>query len=300
MRLELAWGKLRRAYLRRFRRGYLERMRQLRLGECEACPHQILDPRDLKYVRNVCGFHWLQRDDPFAWRDRLPLARVGLAEVLILGGACLLVAAAVASIWWPAGVVALVPLALIVGFFRNPRRRVPADPQAIVAPADGRIVSIVATEDAFVGPAVSVDIFLSIFNVHLNRSPIDATVVGQRYLPGKFFNAMHPQSARENERLELCLRQTSAPFRRLRVAQITGAIARRIVCWTAPGRDLKRGEPFGMIKMGSRTELVLPQDEGLQMLVQTGTQVRAGVTVIARYQPAAVRSPDHPVTQKEV
>jgi phosphatidylserine decarboxylase len=191
------------------------------------------------------------------------------------------------------------PVALVAGFFRNPQREVPADPLAVVAPADGRIVSIDHINDAFVGSAVSIGIFLSVLNVHMNRSPIDATVVGQRYVPGKFLNALRPESARENERLELYLRQTSAPFRRLRVAQITGAIARRIVCWTAPGRDLKRGELFGMIKMGSRTELVLPRDESLQMLVQAGAQVRAGVTVIARYQPVAVRSPDHPVTQKE-
>jgi phosphatidylserine decarboxylase len=300
MRLELAWGRLRRAYLRRFRSGYLERMRGLRQGDCDDCRHEILDPRDLKFVRNVCGYWWAEQDDPFAWRDRLPLVRAGLAEVLILGGGSLLLAALLGWYWWPAGVAVLGLAAWVVSFFRNPRREPPKDAQAIVAPADGRIVSIERVEDAFVGPAISVGIFLSIFNVHVNRSPIDATVVGQRYLPGKFFNALRPESARENERLELCLRQTSAPFRRLRVAQITGALARRIVCWTAPGRDLKRGEAFGMIKLGSRTELVLPEDEGLQLLVEKGTQVRAGVTVIARFQPEVVRLPDHPVTQKEV
>src|SRR5438093_4391426 len=82
MELELAWGRLRRAWLRRFRPGYVRRMAELRQGQCPNCPHDITDPRDLKYWRNVCGYWFRPEDDPFRWRDRLGLARMGLAELI--------------------------------------------------------------------------------------------------------------------------------------------------------------------------------------------------------------------------
>ncbi len=85
-RLELAWGRLRRAYLKAFRPRYRMRMRQKRRGEFNGCPHEVLDPRDVKFFRNQGGYYWRPQDDPFAWRDRLPFARVGLAELIVFGG----------------------------------------------------------------------------------------------------------------------------------------------------------------------------------------------------------------------
>ncbi|GIW98260.1 MAG: phosphatidylserine decarboxylase proenzyme [Pirellulaceae bacterium] len=284
MRLELAWGCLRRFWLRHFRRRYIQRMAGLRRGEAIGCPHEVLDPRDLKYFRNVCDASWAPEDDPFAWRDRLPFARVGLCELLL--GTIVFGSATVvfAWLWWPAAVVPAALGAEIWWFFRDPERQIPQGEGLIVAPADGKIVLIEEGEDEFVGgPAVTIGIFLSVFNVHMNRAPADVTVVGQSYHPGKFLNALRPASARENERLETRLWDRQAPERRYRVRQIAGAIARRIVTWTAPGRELARGERFGMIKIGSRTELVLPRQDGLEILVNLGDKVRAGQTILARY-----------------
>ena len=139
----------------------------------------------------------------------------------------------------------------------------------MIAPADGRVVAIEEIYDEFVqGPAVAIDIFLSVFNVHVNRLPCDARVIGLSYRPGRFTNALRPAASRENEQLEIRLEETAAPHRPLIVRQIAGAIARRIVCWLAPGDTAQRGEALGMIKLGSRTELVLPREPGLEIHAQ--------------------------------
>jgi phosphatidylserine decarboxylase len=284
MRLELAWGYVRRTLLKTLRPGYVERMRQCRRGDSNGCPHEVLDPRDVKFYRNQGGYHWTAEDDPFRWRDRLPFVRVGLAELLILGGGFFLLAAILGLVWWP---LAVVPAAIgleVVWFFRNPRRVPPAEPGLIIAPADGRVIAIEEIEEDFVGgPAVRIDIFLSVFNVHVNRAPCESQVLALGYRRGRFLNAMRPEANRENERMEVRLEQTAAPHRTLIVRQIVGAIARRIVCWVSPGETLKRGEAFGMIKLGSRTELVLPRTPGLEIRTRIGERVRAGLTVMARY-----------------
>lgn len=290
MRIELAWGGLRRWYLTTFRPAYVVRMRALRRGEPQGCPHDVLDPRDLKYYRNQSDCHWDRGDDPFVWRDRLPVARAGLAELVLLGGTCLLIAAAASFVFWPASIVFLAFAIVITWFFRNPRRNIPQDPGIVVSPADGVVVSVEdmphdqVMDGQFIdGPVVVVAIFLSIFNVHINRLPVAARIVGMRYRPGKFLNALRAASARENEQLAVRLEEDAAPHRRMIVRQIAGAIARRIVCWVAPGERLDRGAQFGMIKLGSRTELVLPREEGLIVLVKPGDRVLAGSSVLVRY-----------------
>jgi len=285
MRIELAWGCLRRAYLRWFCRGYLRRMEALRRGSENRCPHPVLDPRDVKFYRNQGGYFWAPEDDPFTWRDRLPVARVGLAELLLLGGGCFAVAALAALFYWPLSLIPGVLGLFVLSFFRNPRRVIPAAPGLVVAPADGKVVAIEELPyDEFIGGrAVLIGIFLSVFNVHINRSPVAARVIGMSYHPGKFLNALRAASARENEQLAVRLEERAAPHRRLIVRQIAGAIARRIVCWVAPGENLDRGAQFGMIKFGSRTELVLPWEPGLQVRVAVGDHVRAGSSVMAQY-----------------
>ncbi len=285
MRIELGWGRLRRAYLRTFRRGYLRRMEALRRGEVNRCPHAVLDPRDTKFFRNQGGYSWTRTDDPFAWRDRLPVVRVGLAELLLLSGSCFALAVIAALVYWP---VSFVPAALglfVISFFRNPRRAIPDAPGQVVAPADGKVVTIeeLPHDDYVGGRAVLIGIFLSVFNVHVNRSPIAARVIGLTYRRGKFLNALRAASAQENEQMAVRLEENAFPHRRLIVRQIAGAIARRIVCWVAPGEELDRGEPFGMIKLGSRTELVLPWEPGLQVRVAVGDHVRAGSSIMAQY-----------------
>ncbi len=285
MRLELAWGRWRRWYLKTFRKRYVTKMRELRLGDPGDCPHEILDPRDLKFYVNQGDCRWAEQDDPFAWRDRLPLVRAGLGEVVILGGTCLVLAVGLAPVWWPAACMAAVAGVFVLWFFRNPRRVAPAADGVVVSPADGRVVLVeeVAHDEFIGGPAVVIGIFLSIFDVHINRAPAAARVIGLTYRPGRFLNALRPAAGRENEQLELRLEENRRPYRRLRVRQIAGAVARRIVCRVRPGDDLHRGAPFGMIKFGSRTELVLPQETGLALQVQLGQKVRAGTSILARY-----------------
>lgn len=284
MKLELAWGACRRWYLKRFRPRFVARMLAKRQGHAGPCPHEVLDPRDVKFFRNQGGYFWSADDDPFEWRNRLPFARAGLAELVILGGLSFLLAAISAIVFWPLAIGLALAGTGVVWFFRDPEREIPVEPGVVVSPADGRIVAVEEITDDFVGGrAVLIGVFLSVFNVHMNRAPVAARVVGLRYRRGRFLNALRPESARENERMEVRLEQTGFPGRRLVVRQIAGAIARRIVCWAAPGDAVGRGERFGMIKLGSRTELVLPLEPGLEILVSAGQKVRAGATVLARY-----------------
>jgi phosphatidylserine decarboxylase len=285
-RLELLWGRWRRWWLRRFRPGYVRRMAQCRRGSVDGAPHAILDPRDLKYCRNLCTAHWDAADDRFRWRDSIPFARWGLAELQIFGWP--LAAAAVAlgcTPWWYLAGVPAVLLGLVAYFFRDPPRRVPQEPGAVLAPADGRVVDITQLEhDPFVGgPAVRIGIFLSLFNVHVNRSPMQARCIRLQYTPGKYLNALNPRSSVENEAMTIGLEGEQPPHRRLVVRQISGLVARRIVCSVRPGEVLERGQKFGMIKLGSRTELILPRDKSLHILVRIGEHVRAGTSLVARF-----------------
>jgi phosphatidylserine decarboxylase len=294
VRLELAWGRLRRGWLRTCRPGYVARMQTRRMGECPDCPHDIVDSRDLKFYRNVCGFHFAPEDDRFRWRGRLGVARMGWAEIVVFGGllaavtAGLLVAAAVTATWWfafPAVPTAALAV-FIVAFFRDPVRRIPDGPGVIVAPADGTVDDIEQLEhcEFLDGPAVKIGIFLSVFNVHVNRAPETARVTELRYFPGKFGNAMHLSTARENEQLWLALEGEQPAHRRLLVKQIAGKIARRIVCEARPGEVLSRGQKFGMIKFGSRTELYLPKEGQLCVETKLNQSVRGGSSVLARYR----------------
>lgn len=299
IRLEQLWGGVRRRLLKTFCSRYVRKMAACRRGSFNPCPHEVLDPRDLKFHRNQGGWYWDAADDPFGWRDRLPFARVGLAELLVMtlaaAGICGLAASlsgksegVLSWLWGLISVSAAVVGVLIAWFFRNPRRDIPSEPGLVVSPADGTIVEIEELPfDEYVGgPARKIGIFLSIFNVHINRSPVAGRVVGLRYRPGKYLNALRPESARENEQLAVYLEETAAPYRGMIVRQITGAIARRIVCWLKPGDDLSRGEQFGMIKLGSRTELVIPYESSLEIRVRPGDKVQAGTTVLARYRVA--------------
>ena len=304
--LELAWGHVRRWWLKTFRRSYVERMRQCRQGDENRCPHDVLDPRDVKFYRNQGGYFWREADDPFAWRERIPFARAGLAELLIFsllcfGGAVVLAilwplqASSVASrsIGWLAVMALVVIGGLIVWFFRDPHRSIPSSDGTLVSPADGKIVTIdrIVHDEFIGGPAVLVGIFLSIFNVHINRSPFPARVIGLTYTRGKYLNALKEASVRENERLEIRLQSMEFPQYRFRVRQISGAIARRIVCWLKPGDEITVGEQFGMIKLGSRTELILPDVPELDLQIEIGQHVQAGSSILGSLSPTINHQP---------
>src|SRR5271165_5597502 len=127
--IELAWGRWRRWRLTHFRPRYVKRMAELRQGDCRGAPHDIIDPRDLKYCRNLCDCSWAEADNPFSWRRSIPLAPWGAAELLLMGGPLLvLTVLAAASSWWCLALLPAAVLGLVVYFFRNPRRRVPQHP----------------------------------------------------------------------------------------------------------------------------------------------------------------------------
>jgi phosphatidylserine decarboxylase len=166
-----------------------------------------------------------------------------------------------------------------VYFFRDPNRDTPSDGDAIVAPADGRIVSIEETFESEVLNAVArrVAIFLSVFDVHVNRAPIDGIITYLRSHSGEYLDARHPDATRENAYKTWAFDNPQAT---LVVRQIAGAVARRIVAWSKVGDKIRKGDHFGMIRFGSRTEVYLPID--CTISVSVGDRVKGGETVIAR------------------
>jgi len=231
---------------------------------------------------------------------RIPLTKYGLPEVVVYPAVVLVLMAAVgvfgielSPLW---GVVAIEAiLAIILGwalmFFRDPRREPPRDDSLLLSPADGTITDVGMVEETeFIdGPALRVGIFLSIFNTHINRAPCDAKVERIVYRPGKYLNAMSPRAGQVNESNNLSMVRTSEPQDRLLVRQISGAIARRIVCAAQEGQRLTGGEQFGMIKFGSRTELYLSASERVECLVRIGDKVKAGLTPLVKYSPKSPR-----------
>jgi phosphatidylserine decarboxylase len=288
--LERAWGRWRRAWLRRFRPGYVRRMAGLRQGHCPDCPHDILDPRDLKLYRNVCG-HWFRpEDDPFAWRGRLRLARAGLVELIFFSSVFFLLSAASVLLGALVHPLLYLPLAVILpiwlfvlSFFRDPERRIPTDPDALLSPADGTVTHFgeTAEPDFPGGRALTISIFLSVFNVHVNRVPLAGRVTALRYYPGEFLDARQADCGVRNEQfwIDLADARTGDP---VRVKQIAGAIARRIVCWLKPDEELRAGERLGMIKFGSRTEISVPVERVREALVKVGDTVHGGSTILLR------------------
>jgi phosphatidylserine decarboxylase len=173
----------------------------------------------------------------------------------------------------------LLLLLCTVGFFRDPERCVPVDQNVVVAAADGTVMDIVEIDENEVlrDRTHRVGIFLSVFDVHTNRAPIDGRVIYCQHRPGFFLDARRPDCSEKNESMTWAFENRSVT---VVVRQITGAIARRIVAWANVGDDLKKGERFGMIRFGSRTELYLPLSATI--LVNVGDHVAGGATPIAR------------------
>ncbi len=289
-RLEQQWGRCRRSLLRRFFPGHVQRMAALRQGDCPGCPHDIVDSRDWKLVRNVCGFWFRPEDDPYAWRGRIGLARPGLAEIIIFSLPLLTavtlfgVLGFVLSPWWLVPEIVLLPLWLfILSFFRDPHRVIPTDADALLSPADGVITHLeeVDATDFPGGKAFRVSIFLSVFNVHVNRIPRPGRVTHIRYYPGEFLDARDRDCAVRNEQLWIDFTDEllGCP---LRVKQVSGAIARRIVCWLKVGEVVRAGERLGMIKFGSRTDVLVPAAAVAEVLVRVGESVKGGSKILLR------------------
>ncbi len=226
---------------------------------------------------------------------RIPLTRLGLPQVAIypLGIAVLMAvfpfilpgSLSGGAIWAIEGALGIV-LVWALSFFRDPRRCCPSDEDLLLAPADGRITDLeVVQDDEFLHRKVMrIGIFLSIFNVHINRMPCVVQVKKTEYRPGCYKNALDPESSRVNESNAIFLERRALPRDSLIVRQISGAIARRIVCEAGDGQDFDAGDRFGMIKFGSRTELYVPFRDNLTCVVKVGDKVKAGLTPLARYE----------------
>ena len=236
---------------------------------------------------------------------RIPLTKYGWPQVVIFPGVilaamifCLVLGILFLPAWFviPLETVLAVILILVLSFFRDPYRLSPLDKRILLSPADGRITDIeVVDENGFIGgPALRVGIFLSIFSAHINRAPCNVKVAKINYRQGQYKDARDPEAGKVNESNDVYLVRSDSPEDKLIVRQISGAIARRIVCEISPGQELARGEKFGMIKFGSRTELYLPAPETPsrergtswkpKILVKKGDKVKAGVTALVRYE----------------
>jgi len=205
--------------------------------------------------------------------------------VIAVAAAALAVIAAVLGYWLVAAVV-LAAGGTVVLFFRDPQRRVPDDKRLLLAPADGKVTEISQVErEELGGKALKIGIFLSIFDVHINRSPCSARVLKIAHRAGRCLNAMKLASSEQNTCTELLLEPTVEGLPgRVVVRQITGAIARRIVCACREGDVLQAGQRFGMIKFGSRTELIVPLRPEGRLAVKLGQKVKAGQDVLVTYQ----------------
>jgi phosphatidylserine decarboxylase len=189
-----------------------------------------------------------------------------------------LLAAAALLLWltsWPLALVAVLLAAFFLWFFRDPERVVPTGPGLIVSPGDGLVTEAVTFETTD-GPRQRISIFLSVFDVHVNRSPVAGTITVARYQKGKYLNAMNPASASENEQNIVTVRGEGFE---VTFKQIAGLLARRIVFVPVVGSAVGRGERVGLIKFGSRVDVILPAEAELR--VRPGVRVKGGASVLA-------------------
>lgn len=203
------------------------------------------------------------------------LAREGWTHIAVAVAAAVLVQ-------WLAGWAWALPLWLIslfvIQFFRDPPRRIPDAPLAVVCPADGRVIAIDEAHDPYLDrPARRVSIFMNVFNVHANRIPVSGTVKQRWYHPGSFLNAALDKASRENERNALWIHTDEGGD--VVVVQVAGLIARRILCYAQEGASVRRGERYGFIRFGSRVDVYLPTRCDVQ--VALGDKVTGGRDILA-------------------
>jgi phosphatidylserine decarboxylase len=214
---------------------------------------------------------------------RIPLARYGMSTVAVLSGIMLAGTAACLCVYPAMAAVPLVAWAGVLMFFRDPERHAECGDADLLSPADGIVADVGEVEEGgfLHGRATRIGVFMSVFDVHVNRAPVSGTVRWTSHHPGKFHDARSEASLRENEHCFVGLEMGDG--RRVLVNQVAGFVARRIVCGVSDGDALERGERFGMIKFGSRVELYLPATDEHNVTVEPGDRVRAGLTVVARW-----------------
>jgi phosphatidylserine decarboxylase len=248
------------------------------LNRSEDGRHLATDDRfQFKPAVSLIGEHRMQE---FKWPERpsqnaFPVARPGYPFIF----ACAFTTAVLAllELTIPA-LIALLATFFTVFFFRDPDRVVPNATGVLVSPADGRIVTVASQDESpyYDGPCRKVSVFMSVFNVHVNRAPCEATIRSTAYHPGKFIAANRDKASSDNERNALFLE--SPLGRKVTVVQIAGLVARRIICAVQEGDSLQRGQRFGMICFGSRVDLYLPPETELR--VGVGDKVKAGISIV--------------------
>jgi len=191
-----------------------------------------------------------------------------------------------AGFWWalPLWIITV----FVLQFFRDPPRPIPAQPNVVLCPADGRIVAVEKVEDPYAGrEALKISVFMNVFNVHSNRVSVDGTVDKIAYFPGKFVNADLDKASTENERNAVVIRR-AADGQVVTLVQVAGLIARRILCYTKVGDNLSRGQRYGFIRFGSRVDVYLPLTARPRVTI--GEKVSASSTILAELdvQPAAL------------
>ena len=208
--------------------------------------------------------------------SKIPIAREGVPFIAPL--------LAISILLWIlrlpllAGVFSLLAL-FVLYFFRDPERSIPAGEKAVLSPADGTVIQVrPCREERFLkGPAIQISVFMSLFNVHVNRNPLSGRILDIAYSPGRFFRANLDQASSANEQNALLIETIKGT--RVVVVQVAGLIARRIVCWVRRGDCVERGRRFGLIRFGSRVDTFLPLEADIR--VKRGMKVRGGETVLA-------------------
>lgn len=222
---------------------------------------------------------------------RIPITKYGLPQVVIYPCLCVLAMIIIGFLVPTVSLLLVIEavfaaiLIWLLSFFRDPARRIPTGDNLVLSPADGTITDIEEVNElSFIGgKATKIGIFLSIFNVHINRTPCAVRIGKITYRKGFFKNALNLISGKVNESNDIAMTRLKKPNDKMLVRQISGAIARRIVCDAAEGQEFSGGAVFGMLKFGSRTELYLSAVSSAKIIVRKGDSVKAGLSILAKY-----------------
>lgn len=178
---------------------------------------------------------------------------------------------------WASAILIFLGL-FVLYFFRDPERVIPSDPDVVVSPADGHVVEIVEEQLGNL-PGRRLSIFLSVWDVHVNRAPVAGRIRRVEYRPGRFYAALRSRASTENEQNVISI---GTPAGEMTFKQIAGAIARRVLCWKSEGAEVARGERIGMIRFGSRVDVWLPSEA--EIIVRRGQQVHGGSSIVAKWK----------------
>lgn len=212
------------------------------------------------------------------------IAKEGLREISLATIVLAALGAGAGYVAWPLAIPFVVVWGWVLSFFRDPRRVRTYAPGDICSAADGTVTEIATLDhhDAVDGPAIRISCFLSLFNVHVNRSPCTGKVRSLLHKPGAYLDARHPDSGTRNESNTVLIDPDAPMPGPIEVRQVAGLVARRIICNVKVGEHMPIGYRFGLIKFGSRTEVIIPRRAETQVAVQVGDKVRGGLTILAR------------------